>query len=180
MKNKKLAQLLMLLASFVHRNNAFVSTLPTYSRQVLASSKPSSPWSNCTPTGCMPKFHKKHFSTRKQVGTELFFFTELKRSFIAATLACTILLSPSLELLPSNTITITTPIASASDYGSLTDEQKAVAEAWRIVDNNFFDRTFNKQDWWKIRQNAVKKKYNNMAEAQLEIEGVVSSLGKFA
>ena len=128
----------------------------------------------------MPKFHKKHFSTRKQVGTELFFFTELKRSFIAATLACTILLSPSLELLPSNTITITTPIASASDYGSLTDEQKAVAEAWRIVDNNFFDRTFNKQDWWKIRQNAVKKKYNNMAEAQLEIEGVVSSLGKFA
>lgn len=66
---------------------------------------------------------------------------------------------------------------SAADYNSLTDEQKAVAEAWRIVDNNFIDRTFNKQDWFKIRQDAVKKKYKSMNEAQNEIEKIVGSLG---
>jgi carboxyl-terminal processing protease len=67
--------------------------------------------------------------------------------------------------------------SSASDYGALTDEQRAVAEAWRIVDNNFIDRTFNHQDWFKVRQDAIKKKYKNMAEAQNEIDHIVSSLG---
>jgi carboxyl-terminal processing protease len=65
----------------------------------------------------------------------------------------------------------------ASDYGALTEEQRAVAEAWRIVDNNFIDRTFNHQDWFQIRQDAVKKKYKSMAEAQSEIDRIVSSLG---
>ncbi|GFH60776.1 hypothetical protein CTEN210_17252 [Chaetoceros tenuissimus] len=69
-----------------------------------------------------------------------------------------------------------TPV-SAADYNSMTDEQKAVAEAWRIVDNNFIDRTFNKQDWFKIRQDAVKTKYKSMNEAQNEIEKIVGSLG---
>lgn len=67
--------------------------------------------------------------------------------------------------------------SSAIDYGALTDEQRAVAEAWRIVDNNFIDRTFNHQDWFKVRQDAIKKKYKNMAEAQNEIDHIVSSLG---
>jgi len=79
--------------------------------------------------------------------------------------------------MPGNSPIIQTPIASAADYGSLSDEQKAVAEAWRIVDNNFIDRTFNNQDWFKIRQDIVKKKYKNMDDAQLEIDKMVSSLG---
>jgi len=33
--------------------------------------------------------------------------------------------------------------AQARDYGSMTEEQKAVAEAWRVVDNSFLDRSFN-------------------------------------
>ena len=50
--------------------------------------------------------------------------------------------------------------------------------AWRIVDNNFFDRTFNNQDWFAIRQDAVvKKKYKNMEEARSAIDKMVSSLG---
>jgi C-terminal processing protease CtpA/Prc len=87
-----------------------------------------------------------------------------------AILATTLLLASASASLPANA-------GSSSDYGALTDEQKAVAEAWRIVDNNFIDRTFNQQDWFKVRQEAVKKKYTNMNEAQVEIERLVSTLG---
>ena len=70
------------------------------------------------------------------------------------------------------------PMAIAADYGALTEEQKAVAEAWRIVDNNFLDRTFNGQDWFKVRQDAVlKHKYKNMDEARQGIDSIVGSLG---
>ena len=91
------------------------------------------------------------------------------RVLVPFALAITVLLSP----LYHNHI----PIAQAADYGSLTTEQKAVAEAWRIVDNNFIDRTFNHQDWFKTRQDAVKKKYKSMDEANAAIESLVSSLG---
>lgn len=101
----------------------------------------------------------------------------VKKSFIAFTLACTLFFSPAVELLPGSPPIIQSSMALAADYGSLSDEQKAVAEAWRIVDNNFIDRTFNNQDWWKMRQDIVKKKYKNMDEAQIEIEKMVGSLG---
>jgi len=67
--------------------------------------------------------------------------------------------------------------AVAADYGSLSPEQKAVAEAWRIVDNSFLDRTFNGQDWFEVRQDGVKKRYKSMGEAEAEIERIVSLLG---
>jgi len=76
-----------------------------------------------------------------------------------------------------STLVVRPQIASAADYGSLTDEQKAVAEAWRLVDNSYIERTFNNQDWFGIRQDAVKKKYKNMDEARSEIQSLVSSLG---
>eukprot|EP00978_Attheya_sp_CCMP212_P047448 scaffold421372_cov69-Attheya_sp.AAC.4 len=65
----------------------------------------------------------------------------------------------------------------AENFGSMSDEQKAVAEAWRIVDSTFLDRTFNGQDWFKLRQDAVSKKYKNMEEAQAAIENLVGGLG---
>jgi carboxyl-terminal processing protease len=92
----------------------------------------------------------------------------LQRALITATVSWTLLFSPNC---------VTVPNTWAADYGSLTTEQKAVAEAWRIVDNNFIDRTFNHQDWFKVRQDAVKKKYKSMEEANVAIETLVSSLG---
>lgn len=86
------------------------------------------------------------------------------RALTSAAIACTI-------------ITSSIDVSNAADYTSFTDEQKAVAEAWRIVDNNFLDRTFNNQDWFKIRQEAVKKKYKSMDEANKEIDKIVGSLG---
>ena len=75
--------------------------------------------------------------------------------------------------MPSTTI----PTACAADYGSLSDEQKAVAEAWRLVDNSFLDRTCNGQDWFKMRQDSVSRKYKNMEQAQDAIAEMGSKLG---
>lgn len=67
--------------------------------------------------------------------------------------------------------------ALAAGYGSLSSEQKAVAEAWRLIDNSYLDRTFNGQDWFKVRQDMVKKKYKSMDEARSEISKMVGNLG---
>lgn len=67
--------------------------------------------------------------------------------------------------------------ALASDYGSLSEEQKTVAEAWRLVDNSFIDRTFNDQDWFQLRQTNVKRKYKSMNEAQDAIADMLATLG---
>ncbi len=69
------------------------------------------------------------------------------------------------------------PPVDAASYGSLTEEQKFVAEAWRTVDATFLDRTFNGQDWFQLRENYVKRKYKNMAEAQEATTEMISKLG---
>eukprot|EP00180_Rhodochaete_pulchella_P000721 Plantae.Rhodophyta-Rhodochaete_pulchella.ctg15517.p1 GENE.Plantae.Rhodophyta-Rhodochaete_pulchella.ctg15517~~Plantae.Rhodophyta-Rhodochaete_pulchella.ctg15517.p1 ORF type:complete len:463 (-),score=63.82 Plantae.Rhodophyta-Rhodochaete_pulchella.ctg15517:8-1309(-) len=58
---------------------------------------------------------------------------------------------------------------------ALSEEQKLVAEAWRIVDQGFVDRTFNNQDWFKIRMKAVKHQYHDMNQAY---EGIRLMLAK--
>ena len=69
------------------------------------------------------------------------------------------------------------PAAHASGYTSLTPEQKMAAEAWRTVDSTFLDRTFNGQDWFKLRQNLVKAKYESMEDAQDSVTNMMSKLG---
>jgi len=71
----------------------------------------------------------------------------------------------------------TPPSASATDYASFTPEQRFIAEAWRQVDNAYIDRTFNHQDWFQLRQDAIKKKYKSMDEARTEVESILGSLG---
>lgn len=39
---------------------------------------------------------------------------------------------------------------------AITDEQQLLSEAWRIVNRAYVDETFNNQNWWLIRQNALK------------------------
>ena len=65
----------------------------------------------------------------------------------------------------------------AADYGSFTPEQKLVAEAWRLVDNSYIDRTFNHQDWFQVRQTYVQKKYKSVDEARSAIDTMLASLG---
>lgn len=67
--------------------------------------------------------------------------------------------------------------SNAAGYGSLTPEQKFVAEAWRTVDATFLDRTFNGQDWFQVRQDLVKRRYQSMDEAQTAVADMMSTLG---
>eukprot|EP00546_Thalassionema_frauenfeldii_P017330 CAMPEP_0178900346 /NCGR_PEP_ID=MMETSP0786-20121207/3425_1 /TAXON_ID=186022 /ORGANISM="Thalassionema frauenfeldii, Strain CCMP 1798" /LENGTH=406 /DNA_ID=CAMNT_0020571345 /DNA_START=192 /DNA_END=1412 /DNA_ORIENTATION=- len=65
----------------------------------------------------------------------------------------------------------------AADYGSMSQEQQMVAEAWRLVDSSFIDRTFNNQDWFKLRQDNVKRKFKSMEEARGSVTDMIGSLG---
>ena len=90
------------------------------------------------------------------------------QNVVATTILATILLTTSATLpLP----------AMASDYKSFTPEQLFIAEVWRTVDNVYIDRTFNHQDWFKVRQTALSQKYNSMDEARSVVETMLSSLG---
>jgi carboxyl-terminal processing protease len=40
---------------------------------------------------------------------------------------------------------------------ALTEEQNLLSEAWRIVDRAYVDGTFNHQNWWQVRQQALAK-----------------------
>lgn len=106
----------------------------------------------------------------------------LRKSITSAILIMSLVgMTPEISITNSNHYVplpnIHTPRASAANYASLSDEQKAVAEAWRLVDNSFLDRTFNNQDWFQTRQDVIKKKYKNMDEARDGIATMVSTLG---
>ena len=53
----------------------------------------------------------------------------------------------------------------AISSAELTAEQKVVAQVWQVVDQGFVDRTFNNNDWMKIRQSTVKRDYASRDEA---------------
>ncbi|NER83299.1 MAG: PDZ domain-containing protein [Leptolyngbya sp. SIO1D8] len=40
---------------------------------------------------------------------------------------------------------------------ALTAEQQLLSEVWRIVNRAYLDETFNHQNWWFVRQNALKR-----------------------
>lgn len=65
-------------------------------------------------------------------------------------------------------------IALAEDFD---DRSRVAAEAWRKVDELFFDRTFNGQDWFQLRQKLVKKHYTSDSELFANLKQVFSQLG---
>ncbi|KAI2489648.1 tail specific protease [Fragilaria crotonensis] len=97
-----------------------------------------------------------------------------KDAFVEARNAATTAVS---VLFVSAVLALNTPPASAENFGSLSSEQMAVAEAWRLVDKSFIDRTFNGQDWFKLRQDNVGRKYKNMEEARTAITSMIGNLG---
>ena len=68
------------------------------------------------------------------------------------------LLAPALLL----AIAVGLPVATPAE---LTTEQKVAAQVWSVVDQGFVDRTFNNQDWMKLRESVVKKNYGSREEA---------------
>lgn len=59
---------------------------------------------------------------------------------------------------------------------ALTDEQKLVSEAWRVVNRAYLDDTFNHQNWSVVRQNALKQPIDNHDVAYEVIQKMLASL----
>jgi len=62
-------------------------------------------------------------------------------------------------------------------YTAFSDEQKIVAEAWKVADREYVNRDFNGQDWFTTRQKLVRQKYADKEAAYAEIRKMLGSLG---
>ncbi len=59
---------------------------------------------------------------------------------------------------------------------ALTEEQKLVSEAWRIVNRAYLDDTFNHQNWALVRQKAFKQSITDQEAAYEVIQQMLASL----
>lgn len=64
----------------------------------------------------------------------------------------------------------------APPAAALTEEQKLVSEAWRIVNRTYLDGTFNHQNWAAVRQKALKQPITDQQAAYVAIEQMIASL----
>jgi len=64
-----------------------------------------------------------------------------------------------------------TPIALA-----MTEEQKYIAEVWRLIDRAYLDDSFNHQNWWLVRQRALKQPMPSRDEAYSVAQKMLASL----
>lgn len=65
-------------------------------------------------------------------------------------------------------------IAKAQEW---TDRNRLAAETWRAVDDLYIDRTFGGIDWYKLRQQVVKKSYKSDDELFKTLQEMVAKLG---
>jgi carboxyl-terminal processing protease len=59
---------------------------------------------------------------------------------------------------------------------ALTQEQKLFNQAWRIVSQAYVDDSFNQQNWWLLRETALKKRLDNREETYAAIQKLLGSL----
>jgi carboxyl-terminal processing protease len=59
---------------------------------------------------------------------------------------------------------------------ALTEQQKLVAEVWRLVDRAYVDDSFNNQNWWLVRQNAMKQSMTTQEQAYTVIQQMLTKL----
>jgi carboxyl-terminal processing protease len=71
---------------------------------------------------------------------------------------------------------VVTICCSATPAIALTDEQRLVAEAWRLVDRAYVDDSFNHQNWWLVRQKALKQPLTDREQTYTVIQQMLASL----
>ena len=59
---------------------------------------------------------------------------------------------------------------------ALTEEQQLVSQVWKIVNRAYLDETFNHQNWYAVRRQALKKPFKNHQEAYTAIRGMLKTL----
>jgi carboxyl-terminal processing protease len=65
----------------------------------------------------------------------------------------------------------------ASQALEWTDRNRLAAETWRAVDDIFIDRSFNGQDWYKLRQEVVQKDYKSEEQVYKALQDMLAQLG---
>lgn len=61
---------------------------------------------------------------------------------------------------------------------AITEEQRIVVEAWRIVNRAYLDDTFNHQNWSAVRQQVLKQPLDNPESAYKTVEKMLASLNE--
>lgn len=59
---------------------------------------------------------------------------------------------------------------------ALTDEQRFIAEVWRIVDRSYVDGSFNHQNWWAIREKALKQPLQTRDQTYAAVQQMLAPL----
>ncbi len=63
-----------------------------------------------------------------------------------------------------------------SPASALSSEQKLVAQAWRIVNRSYVDSSFNGENWWFVRQKALKQPLRTREDAYDAIDNMLDRL----
>lgn len=64
----------------------------------------------------------------------------------------------------------------APDAIAFTEEQKLLSEVWRIVNRSYLDNSFNDQNWWFVRQRALKQPLKTRDDTYETIQEMLASL----
>lgn len=59
---------------------------------------------------------------------------------------------------------------------AFTEQQKLVMEVWRIVNRAYLDESFNHQNWWFVREKALKRPLNSWDDAYKEAQAMLTKL----
>ena len=70
------------------------------------------------------------------------------------------------------------PLALPPPSAAVTNEQLLFLEAWRAVDRAYVDKKFNGQNWFKVREDALKAgSMRSRVETYASIRSLLASLG---
>jgi carboxyl-terminal processing protease len=67
--------------------------------------------------------------------------------------------------------------ATRGDAAFKDSPKSLVDQAWQIVQRNYVDRTFNRQDWIKLRSRYLQSAYTSKESAYRAIQGMLDTLG---
>lgn len=62
------------------------------------------------------------------------------------------------------------------DAAAFTEEQKLLLQSWRLVNQSYFDESFNHQNWWLIREKFIKKNLSDREKTYAAIEEMLATL----
>jgi carboxyl-terminal processing protease len=73
-------------------------------------------------------------------------------------------------------VVLVVSLAPASPALAFSDEQKLILQSWRLVNQSYFDDSFNHQNWWFLREKYIKRPLHNREDAYQAIEDMLGTL----